>query len=131
MSLISKAKARVSEVRDRRPLVDHFARTIDHYGDINGSAPPENRPGCGRHTTITRFEFGEMLVIGQAAQDRCRPDIRQADTGAEQRQHHFRIEETATIEQRKHEIDALWLGQFCGPCQRRDVCPDPLDRREA
>jgi len=29
------------------------------------------------------------------------------------------------------ELDALWLGQFCGPCQRRELCPDPLDRRTA
>ena len=38
MSLISKAKARVSEVRERRPVVDHFFRMIDHYGDVNGNA---------------------------------------------------------------------------------------------
>lgn len=23
-------------------------------------------------------------------------------------------------------IDALYLGEFCGSCQRRDVCPDPI-----
>ena len=28
------------------------------------------------------------------------------------------------------EIDSLWLGRFCPSCQRRDVCPDPLDTRE-
>lgn len=28
-------------------------------------------------------------------------------------------------------LDSLWLGRFCQACQRRDVCPDPLDRREA
>ena len=22
--------------------------------------------------------------------------------------------------------DALWLGEHCGKCQRRDVCPDPI-----
>lgn len=26
-------------------------------------------------------------------------------------------------------LDALWLGQFCGRCERRDVCADPLDAR--
>jgi phosphatidylserine/phosphatidylglycerophosphate/cardiolipin synthase-like enzyme len=25
------------------------------------------------------------------------------------------------------ELDALWLGNHCGRCQLRDVCPDPLD----
>ncbi len=38
MSLISNLKARVSEVRERRPLVDHLMRMIDHYGDVNGNA---------------------------------------------------------------------------------------------
>ncbi len=38
MSLISNLKARVAEVRKRRPFVDHLARMIDHYGDVNGNA---------------------------------------------------------------------------------------------
>ncbi len=38
MSLISNLKARVSEVRERRPFVDHLMRMIDHYGDVNGNA---------------------------------------------------------------------------------------------
>ena len=24
-------------------------------------------------------------------------------------------------------IDELYLGEFCGTCQRREFCPDPLD----
>lgn len=38
MSLISNVKARVSAVRERRPLVDHFVRMIEHYGHVKGSA---------------------------------------------------------------------------------------------
>lgn len=41
------------------------------------------------------------------------------------------VHDRAQIARLMDELDALWLGQFCGPCQRRDVCPDPLDRREA
>ena len=38
MSVISNVKARVAEVRERRPVVDHFARMIEHYGKVKGSA---------------------------------------------------------------------------------------------
>ena len=38
MSVISIVKARVAEVRERRPVVDHFARMIEHYGKVKGSA---------------------------------------------------------------------------------------------
>lgn len=38
MSVISAIKARVAEVRERRPVVDHFARMIEHYGKVKGSA---------------------------------------------------------------------------------------------
>ena len=38
MSLITAAKARVAEVRERRPLIDHVVRTVEHYGNVNGSA---------------------------------------------------------------------------------------------
>jgi phosphatidylserine/phosphatidylglycerophosphate/cardiolipin synthase-like enzyme len=24
------------------------------------------------------------------------------------------------------ELDLLWIGQHCGDCQRRSVCPDPI-----
>ena len=38
MSVISAIKARVAEVRERRPVVDHFVRMIEHYGSVKGSA---------------------------------------------------------------------------------------------
>ncbi len=31
------------------------------------------------------------------------------------------------IDRLMNEIDGLWLGQPCGKCQRRDMCPEPLD----
>ena len=38
MALLSGVKARIHEVRERRPLVDHVVRMVEHYGDVNGSA---------------------------------------------------------------------------------------------
>jgi membrane protein len=38
MSIISAAKDRLHEVRERRPLVDHLVRTVEHYGKVKGSA---------------------------------------------------------------------------------------------
>jgi membrane protein len=38
MSFVSDLKDRVERVRERRPLVDHVVRAIEHYGTVNGSA---------------------------------------------------------------------------------------------
>jgi membrane protein len=38
MSIVSGAKARLHEVRERRPFVDHVVRMIEHYGHVKGSA---------------------------------------------------------------------------------------------
>ncbi|GAA5115492.1 inner membrane protein YhjD [Alloalcanivorax gelatiniphagus] len=38
MSLVSAVKDRVARVRERRPLVDHLVRMVEHYGHVNGSA---------------------------------------------------------------------------------------------
>ncbi|MCF6378792.1 YihY/virulence factor BrkB family protein [Nocardioides KLBMP 9356] len=38
MGLVDTLKARVQEVREHRPLVDHLVRTVEHYGSVNGSA---------------------------------------------------------------------------------------------
>lgn len=38
MSIVSSVKERISEVRERRPFVDHLVRMIEHYGKVNGSA---------------------------------------------------------------------------------------------
>jgi membrane protein len=38
MSVVTALKARVRDARERRPLVDHVVRTVDHYGHVNGSA---------------------------------------------------------------------------------------------
>ena len=38
MSIVSGAKARLREVRERRPFIDHVVRMVEHYGNVNGSA---------------------------------------------------------------------------------------------
>jgi membrane protein len=38
MSIVSGAKARLREVRERRPFVDHLVRMVQHYGTVNGNA---------------------------------------------------------------------------------------------
>lgn len=38
MTIIDKAKQRVQDARERSPLLDHVVRTVEHYGDVNGSA---------------------------------------------------------------------------------------------
>ncbi len=38
MSILSGVKARIHEVRQRRPFVDHVVRMVEHYGKVNGSA---------------------------------------------------------------------------------------------
>lgn len=38
MSIISGLKARVQEVRERRPFIDHVVRMVEHFGHVNGSA---------------------------------------------------------------------------------------------
>lgn len=37
MTLVDKVKERVERVRERRPLVDHVVRTVEHYGSVRGS----------------------------------------------------------------------------------------------
>ncbi|QSR29911.1 ribonuclease BN [Nocardioides sp. S5] len=38
MSFVSDLKDRVERVRERRPLVDHVVRMVEHFGNVNGSA---------------------------------------------------------------------------------------------
>ena len=38
MAFLSVVKARIHEVRERRPFVDHVVRMVEHYGHVNGSA---------------------------------------------------------------------------------------------
>lgn len=38
MSVLDSVKQRVSDLRERRPVVDHLVRALEHYGQVNGSA---------------------------------------------------------------------------------------------
>ena len=38
MALIDDAKRRIEDARERWPLLDHLVRTVEHFGNVNGSA---------------------------------------------------------------------------------------------
>jgi membrane protein len=38
MPLIDTVKQRIEDARERRPLLDHLVRTVQHFGEVNGSA---------------------------------------------------------------------------------------------
>jgi len=38
MAFLSGVKARIHEVREHRPFIDHVVRMVEHYGNVNGSA---------------------------------------------------------------------------------------------
>lgn len=38
MALIDTVKQRIEDARERRPLLDHLVRTVQHFGEVNGSA---------------------------------------------------------------------------------------------
>lgn len=38
MPLLDTVKQRVGDARERRPLLDHLVRAVEHYGQVNGSA---------------------------------------------------------------------------------------------
>jgi membrane protein len=38
VALLDGVKQRVSDLRERRPVVDHLVRALGHYGQVNGSA---------------------------------------------------------------------------------------------
>jgi len=43
----------------------------------------------------------------------------------------FLTDDPSAIEALMHELDTLYLGQHCGDCGRRELCPDPIDMRTA
>src|SRR3546814_4204635 len=60
-------------------------------------------PRCGWHAARRGLELGQMLVVGQAANDRRGAQIRQAMLVAQQGKQHFRIEEAAAVQKRKED----------------------------
>lgn len=54
MSVIDSAKQRLAALRERRPIVDHIVRTVQHYGGVNGS---------GLAAAVTYFAFLSFFPI--------------------------------------------------------------------
>ena len=36
-SIVDKVKQRIAVARERRPLLDHVVRTVEHYGNVKGN----------------------------------------------------------------------------------------------
>lgn len=60
MQLIDNLKKRVHEVREHRPLVDHIVRTVQHYGNVNGSLQ------AGAVTYFAFLSFFPILALSFA-----------------------------------------------------------------
>ena len=54
MPLLDGVKQRVSDLRERRPFVDHLARMVQHYGTVNGN---------GLAAAVTYFAFLSFFPI--------------------------------------------------------------------
>lgn len=60
MALIDNLKQRVQEVRERRPLVDHVVRMVEHYGKVNGTLQ------AGAVTYFAFLSFFPILALSFA-----------------------------------------------------------------
>lgn len=60
MSLADTLKERLAQVRRRRPVVDHVARTVEHYGQVNGSLQ------AGAVTYFAFLSFFPVLALSFA-----------------------------------------------------------------
>lgn len=60
MPLVEDLKQRVEDVRQRRPFVDHVVRTVQHYGNVKGSAL------AGAVTYFGFLSFFPILALGFA-----------------------------------------------------------------
>lgn len=54
MSIVSGAKERLARLRERRPVVDHLLRMVEHYGNVNGN---------GLAAAVTYFAFLSFFPI--------------------------------------------------------------------
>src|SRR5690349_14108878 len=66
MSLKNTVTAKIHEIRQRRPFVDHLVRTVEHYGEVKGSVQ------AGAVTYFAFLSFFPILalavfVVGQVA----------------------------------------------------------------
>ncbi len=54
MPVLDSVKQRVADIRERRPVVDHLVRAVEHYGQVNGSA---------QAAAVTYFAFLSFFPI--------------------------------------------------------------------
>ncbi|CAN5283024.1 hypothetical protein BH23VER1_BH23VER1_00910 [soil metagenome] len=100
-----------------------FRRDFDLYPELVDSDHFE-RILCPRMHMKVIIVDGRQAYIGSA-------NLTGAGIGAKgEHRRNFEAglltDDTTTIRRLMESLDALYLGQFCIKCQRRDVCPDPL-----
>lgn len=81
-----------------------------------------------RHAPGARDQLGQMLVVGQPANDRSRARIGHAVPRELQRRQHLAVDEAGAVEQRDHEIDIGPAGHGVETVRRDDVQADVLQR---
>ena len=100
-----------------------FRADFDQYPELLDSDLFE-RVLCPRLHTKAVLVDGRLAYIGSA-------NLTGAGIGAKN-QHRRNWEagvltdEPTVVQPLMEELDALWMGGYCGACQRRSVCPDPI-----
>ncbi|HWJ80757.1 MAG TPA: YhjD/YihY/BrkB family envelope integrity protein [Nocardioides sp.] len=60
MSVVTRVKERIASARERRPLLDHAVRTVEHYGEVKGNIQ------AGAVTYFAFISFFPLLALGFA-----------------------------------------------------------------
>jgi len=101
-----------------------FREDFDRYPVLVESDLFE-RALCPRVHTKAVIVDGRRAFVGSpnltgAGMGAKHPDRRNFEAG-------FLSDERPDLERLMGWVDALFLGDYCGPCRLRDRCPDPLD----
>ena len=100
-----------------------FRKDFDKHPDLLSSDLFE-RILCPRMHTKAVIVDGKLAYLGSANLTGAgigakHPDRRNFEAG-------ILTDDQEIIRPLMDQLDALYLGDFCLKCQRRDVCPDPL-----
>jgi phosphatidylserine/phosphatidylglycerophosphate/cardiolipin synthase-like enzyme len=100
-----------------------FRKDFDEYPEL---LHPElfERALCPRLHTKAVIIDGRIAYLGSA-------NMTGAGIGAKNDQRRnfeagILTDETSLLVPLMEELDALWMGEHCAGCQRRDFCPDPI-----